>query len=164
LSSRLLFVALLVATAGIMSLIYTWKLDQAQPYLNQDEAGFGINVYLLSTTRHDYFGNQLPIYIGYLDNHQLGGAFQAYWAIPFVRALGLSVFSIRLSVALIGLLALVLFAFLAWRLSGSRWICLLGVWVLGATPLFFMLSRVFLDGVVTVPLSHFINGFYVPPN
>ena len=158
LASRWSFIVACIVTACAMLFLYTWRLDQAQPYINHDEAGFGLSVHLLATTGRDYFGNLLPIYVGYLDNHQLGGAIQSYWAIPFVKVLGLSVESVRLSIALVGLVTLGMFGYLAWRLSENRWISLLGVWLLGTTPLFFMQSRVFLDTVMPVL---FIAGWLI---
>ena len=151
LSSGALFVAACVCAAGTLILLYWWRLDQVPPYFVHDEAGFGLASFLLATTGRDYFGNLLPVYVEYFDNHQLGGAIHVYWAIPFVRVLGLSVASVRLSVAIVGLLSLAGFGVLAWRLTGSRWIALLGVWILGASPLFFIQSRLFHDGLMPVP-------------
>ena len=125
-SSKLSFILGALGTAALLLVLYYWRLDQAPPYLNQDEAGFGLASYLLSTTGRDYYGNLLPVYVGYFENHQIAGAMIAYWAIPFTKALGLSVVSLRASMATAGILSLALFAYLGWRLWKNRWVSLAG--------------------------------------
>ncbi len=153
--------ALALACAGtaiVLAALFLWRLDQSPPYLHQDEAGFGLASYLFATTGRDYFGNLLPVYVGYFENHQLGGSMISFWAIPFVKAMGLSVVSLRASMALAGMVSLGLFALLGWRLTRSRWASLAGVWILATSPLFFMQSRVFLELLLPVP---FVIGWLI---
>ena len=157
-SSRLTFIFGSLATATLLCVLYFWRLDQSPPYLNQDEAGFGLASFLLSTTGRDYYHNLLPVYVGYFENHQLGGAMVAFWGIPFIKAMGLSVVSLRISMATVGMLSLALFALLGWRLSGNRWASLAGVWILATSPLFFIQSRVFLELLLPVP---FVIGWLI---
>lgn len=145
-------------SACALVLLYTRDLADVPPYLVQDEAGLGLGAYLLATTGRDYFGNLLPPYVGYLDNHQLGGALVAYWAIPFIKAIGLSVETIRLSMATLGLLSVAASSYLAWTTLHNRWLALLGAWLLGTTPIFFMQSRVFLEVLMPVP---FVVGWLI---
>ncbi len=157
-SSKLSFILGALGTAALLLVLYYWRLDQAPPYLNQDEAGFGLASYLLSTTGRDYYGNLLPVYVGYFENHQIAGAMIAYWAIPFTKALGLSVVSLRASMATAGILSLALFAYLGWRLWKNRWVSLAGVWILATSPLFFIQSRLFLELFLPIP---FIVGWLI---
>ncbi len=62
----------------VIVLLYTQCLDQSPPYLNRDEAGFGLASYLLATTGRDYYGNLLPPYITYSDRPELGNAILCY--------------------------------------------------------------------------------------
>ncbi len=75
---RVAFIGACVGSAAIILFLYTWRVGQVPPYLNQDEAGFGLASYLLSTTGHDYFGNWLPPYIVYFDHRELGNAMISY--------------------------------------------------------------------------------------
>lgn len=72
--------------------------------------------------------------------------------------MGLSIASVRLSMAAAGLLTLVLFGVLAWELTRHRWVSLLSVWVLGTSPLFFIQSRIFLDPLLVAP---FVVGWLI---
>ncbi len=149
--SHVHFVLACLASAAAIAFLYTWNLEVSPPHFHQDEAGFGLAAYLLATTGRDYFGNLLPVYVGYFDHHQLGGAMLPYWAVPFVVALGPSVGVLRLSMAVAGMGTLSLFAILAWRLTGNRWLALVGAWLLGTTPMFFIQSRVFLEMLLPIP-------------
>lgn len=157
-SSRLTFLFSVLATTALLFALYYWRLGQSPPYLHQDEAGFGLASFLLSTTGRDYYGSLLPVYVGYFENHQIGGAMIAYWAIPFIGVLGLSVTSLRASMATASLLSLGLFALLGWRLWENRWVSLTGVWILATSPLFFIQSRLFLELFLPIP---FIVGWLI---
>ena len=157
-SSKLSFLLSALGTATLLLVLYFWRLNQSPPYLNQDEAGFGLASFLLSSTGRDYYGNPLPVYVGYFENHQIGGSMIAFWAIPFTKALGLSVISLRASMATAGMLSLGLFAFLGWRLWKNRWVSLAGVWMLATSPLFFIQSRLFLEIFLPIP---FVIGWLI---
>ncbi|HEX9016877.1 MAG TPA: hypothetical protein VF960_12870 [Chloroflexota bacterium] len=158
LSSSVAFALTASATAGLIALLLCWRIGEVPPLLNQDEAGFGLASYLLTTTGRDYFGNLLPAFVGYFDNHQLGGAMLAYWAIPFVKLFGLSIPTLRLSMVALSLVGLALFALLAWKLSVDRWVALAGTVLLATSPLFFMQSRQFLEMLLPIP---FIVGWLI---
>ncbi len=152
------FVVACTCTVAILALLFTWCLEQAPPYLNQDEAGFGLASYLLATSSRDAFGNFLPVFILYFDHGELGNALICYWAIPFVKLIGLSPVSLRLSMVAAGMVSLLLFGVLSWKLTRDRWVSLLGVWLLATSPLFFIQSRIFLDPLLTVP---FVIGWLI---
>lgn len=153
---RLAFsVAALTSLVAYVAL-YTWRLDQVPPYLNQDEAGFGLASYLLATTGRDQFGNFLPPYIVYFDHRELGNAMICYLGIPFVVALGLSSTSLRLAMVVAGLISLILFGSLSWHITRNRWLSLAGLGMMALTPLFFVQSRIYLDPILIVP---FITGW-----
>jgi|GEM_PF-4620991 len=150
------FTIALLASLAVYLALYISRLDQVPPYLNQDEAGFGLASYLLATTGRDQIGNFLPPYIVYFDHRELGNAMICYLGIPFVAALGLSSTSLRLAMVLAGLISLILFGSLSWQITRNRWLSLAGMAMMALTPLFFIQSRIYLDPILTVP---FITGW-----
>lgn len=150
------FLAACAGTAAAFTFLLVWRLAEAPPYLGRDEAGLGLASYLLATSGRDYFGHILPVYVQYLDHGELTNPILVYWAVPMVKVMGLSVVSVRASIALVGLLSLLLFAVVLWRLTSSRWLGLAGAWLLGTSPLFYIQSRVFIDPLLPIP---FIIGW-----
>lgn len=107
------------------------------PGFNQDEASAAYEAYALSETGKDRWGNVWPPYFPGWGSGQ--NVLLSYLTIPFIKAFGLSVFSARLPMLLLGILTLPLFAF-ALRPLG-RYVTLLGLLALAVAPWHVMLSR-----------------------
>ena len=154
---RLLLVASLTAAFAL----YSHRLGEVPPYLNLDEAHFGNHAYSLATTGRDLNGNRWPLFISLED--PLGDRPVLAWGTTWYHPVGFyliatilavihpSEWSIRLPVAIVGVLNLVLI-----YLVGRRWF---GDWRAGAvaagllafTPAHFILSRLALDYLMPVP-------------
>lgn len=80
-----------------------WKLDVIPPHLTSDEAALGYNAYSILKTGRDEYGEFLPIIFKSFGDYKPG--LYIYLTVPFVALLGLNEFSVRLSSALAGVLA-----------------------------------------------------------
>lgn len=107
--------------------------------LNVDEASAGYEAYSISNYGIDRNGNFMPVFLEAWGSGQ--NALYTYLLIPFIKIFGLTIFSVRLPMALIGCIALIIMyklmknifdekmaliamAFLAicpWHIMKSRW-------------------------------------------
>lgn len=83
-----------------------YKLEQLPVGLNVDEASNGYDAFALAHTGRDQHGNWFPIM--FKSFHDWVSPLLTYLTVPFVKVLGLSVWSIRLPVAILGSLTVVL--------------------------------------------------------
>ncbi len=130
-----LALVLLVALA-----LRVWQLEDVPAGLYCDEAGNGYNAYALGTAGIDENGTAWPLYIWSFGTSYKNPVY-IYAAIPAVKLLGLSAFSVRLPAALFGL-ATVLAAFLLARALFGAWA---GVWAalfLAISPWHLHFSRI----------------------
>src|SRR4030067_2648146 len=95
---------LLIGILTLAALLRFWKLD-SYPALNADEAAIGYNAYSLLQTGHDEHGNPWPIHFQSFNDYKPGLYF--YLVLPFIKFLGLNVWSVRLPNAFIGVLTVV---------------------------------------------------------
>ncbi len=114
-------------------------IDQYPQGLNVDEASAGYEAYSILNYGMDRNGNRLPVFLVAWGSGQ--NALYSYILIPFIKILGLSIFSIRLPMALIGCISLIImykmlkniadektaiigtgfFAICPWHIMKSRW-------------------------------------------
>jgi uncharacterized membrane protein len=87
-------------------LLRLYKLDQLPVGLNVDEASNGYDAFSLGYNGRDQHGNLLPIM--FKSFHDWVSPLLTYLTVPFVKIFGLSVWSVRLPVALLGSLSVVL--------------------------------------------------------
>lgn len=147
-----MLVFLIVATI----ILYSWNLLQVPVHLNQDELGFTLNAYSITTTGFDENGRFMPFYFWHLG---------VMWATPiivyltaiFLKILPLSEIVIRLPSVLVGTVNLVLIYFIAKKLFKSRLYGLVAVLLLALAPAHFIHSRILLDNLFIVP---FILGWF----
>lgn len=100
---------ILLLILGIATVLRLVSLDQFPSGLNADEAALGYNAYSLIETGKDEHGTAWPLAFRSFDDFK--PPLYVYLAIPFVKVLGLSVWSVRLPSAILGILT-VLFAYL----------------------------------------------------
>lgn len=106
--------------------------------LNVDEASAGYEAYSILNYGIDRNGNYMPIFLVAWGSGQ--NAVYTYLLIPFIKILGLTVFSIRLPMAIIGCLALLLiYKFL--KTIYDEKIALIGMSFLAICPWHIMKSR-----------------------
>lgn len=114
-------------------------IDQYPQGLNVDEASAGYEAYSILNYGIDRNGNRLPVFLVAWGSGQ--NALYSYILVPFVKILGLSIFSTRLPMALIGCISLIImykmlkniadektaiigtafFAICPWHIMKSRW-------------------------------------------
>ncbi|OGD78529.1 hypothetical protein A2368_04390 [Candidatus Collierbacteria bacterium RIFOXYB1_FULL_49_13] len=92
----------LLAVLLLASFLRLYQLNTLPISLFGDEIDVGYHALSLWTTGKDYLGNSLPTYIQSLAEHR--APLLMYVTAPFVGLLGLSAFSVRLPVALLGIL------------------------------------------------------------
>lgn len=88
------------------------------PALNADEAAIGYNAYSLLQTGHDEHGNAWPIHFQSFNDYKPGLYF--YMVLPFVKALGLTEWVVRIPGASIGVLTVVVLFFLVRELFKDK--------------------------------------------
>lgn len=123
----------------LSAVLRIYKLDQIPPSLNWDEAANGYNAYTIANWARDEWGQTLPLVFTSFrdDKHPV----EIYITAIFVKLLGLSDFSARLSGAVIGILSVVVIFFLAKELFKSNLAAFLAALFLAVSPYHSFLSR-----------------------
>ena len=106
-----LFVIIVIA-----SVLRLWKLGDVPISPNWDEVALGYNAYSIMQTGRDEYGEFLPIILRSFDDYK--PALYAYFAIPFIKLFGLTVFAVRLPSAIFGILTVLATYFLVKEIFG----------------------------------------------
>lgn len=123
-------------------LLRFYRLGSLPAGLNQDEASMGYDAFALANYGVDRNGYHFPVYpVAWGAGH---GPLYVYFSSIFIKLFGLSVFSYRFGMALLGGGTLVLFFFLLKRLSSAK-AALTGLFLLAISPWHILLSRWGLD-------------------
>lgn len=123
----------------IGSLVRVCGIDKMPNALNVDEASSGYEAYSIMKYGIDRNGNSYPVFLYSWGEGQ--NALLSYIMIPFIAIIGLSEFSIRLPMAIIGIISLYAFYYLLKNIFDNKKIALLGVTFLAITPWHIMKSR-----------------------
>lgn len=115
-----------------------YALGSVPAGLNQDEASMGYDAYALLNYGVDRNGMHNPVHMIAWGSGQ--NALQAYVTIPFIALFDLSIFSIRLVPALFGVFCMVLFYWVARRISGPK-LAAIALFILAISPWHIVLSR-----------------------
>ncbi len=108
------------------------------PGLNQDEASTGYDSYAILNYGMDRNGFHNPVHITSWGSGQ--SALYVYFAMPFIALFGLNVMAIRAVNLVFGIISLLIFYFLAKRVS-NRSVALLSLFLLAISPWHIMMSR-----------------------
>ncbi len=151
-----IFSAILILGA----LVRFYALGSVPAGLNQDEASMGYDAYSLLHYGIDRNGMHNPVQMIAWGSGQ--NALQAYVTMPFIAALDLSVFSIRLVPALFGLCSLMIFYWLARKIAGRR-LAIVALFLLAISPWHIVLSRWalesnFLPGVILIAVALLVRA------
>lgn len=109
------------------------------PSLNSDESALGYNAYSLIQTGKDEHGASWPLHFKSFGDYKPGG--YVYLAIPFVKVLGLNVFSVRLPNLILSVLTILFLYKLILLLSKKNNLSLLTATVLTFSPWHIHFSR-----------------------
>lgn len=112
------------------------------PGLNQDEASTGYDAYAILNYGMDRNGFHNPVHITSWGSGQ--SALYVYFAMPFISLFGLNIMSIRAVNLVFGIISLLVFYFLAKKVS-NRSVALLSLFLLAISPWHIMLSRWAID-------------------
>jgi 4-amino-4-deoxy-L-arabinose transferase-like glycosyltransferase len=130
-------VLLLVTCIGLFLRVYA--LADNPVALNQDEAVNGYDAYALGLTLRDHHGNFLPLMLESFGDW--ASPLLTYLTVPFMRVLGLSEFSTRLPVALLGTASIPLIYILTNQLFAKPGLALLSAFLLSIMPWSIFWSR-----------------------
>ncbi len=142
---------LLILLLGAFLRLY--HLSSLPVSLFGDEIDVGYHAWSLFTTGRDYLGNFLPTYIHSLSEWR--APLLMYLTAPFVGLLGPSAFSVRLPVALMGIINLVLIYYLGKKLFSQK-VGLFASFFLAVTPWHIHYSRAAFE--VTLLTSLVLTG------
>ena len=109
------------------------------PALNADEATIGYNAYSLLLTGKDEHGNSWPVHFQSFNDYKPGLYF--YVVLPFVKVLGLNVWSVRIPGALLGVLAVLIIYLLTKELFKDEKISVFSALLLAISPWHIHFSR-----------------------
>lgn len=137
--SLLMHKIVLILIVLFASLLRIFNLANAPVSLNQDEAVNGYDAYSLGTTLRDHHGNFMPVMLESFGDW--ASPVITYLTIPFVKLFGLSEFSVRLPVALLGVGALALIYVVVMQLFNDKKLALLASFLLAIMPWHITLSR-----------------------
>lgn len=129
----------LVLIIAISLLLRIYNLANNPIALNQDEAINGYDAYSLIATMRDHHGNFLPIMLESFGDWV--SPVITYITIPFVQLFGLSEFSIRLPVALLGVGTVVLIYLFSLQVLNDKKLALIAAFLLAIIPWHITLSR-----------------------
>lgn len=106
-----------------------------------DEAAIGYNAYSLLKTGRDEFGKFMPVFLRSYEAY--APILYTYLTIPFVRFLGLNIFSVRALSALSGSLSIVFVYLIVKKLNFSKWnfLSLLTALIFATSPWAIFFSR-----------------------
>ncbi len=133
-----------------------WQLGAVPPSPDWDEAALGYNAYSLLTTGRDEYGTHWPLALRSFDDYK--PPLYAYLAIPSIKVFGLSLFSVRLPAAIMGVLGVLGTYFLVTFLFKNLTLGLLSAILLAISPWHLQFSRIAFEANVGVTLN--IWGMY----
>ena len=96
---------MLISIVVLAAILRFWQLGLVPPSPDWDEAALGYNAYSLLKTGKDEYGTRWPLALRSFDDYK--PPLYAYLAIPTVKYLGLSTYSVRLPAAINGVLGVI---------------------------------------------------------
>lgn len=116
-----------------------WNLGNIPPHLTPDEASLGYNAYSILKTGKDEYGKVLPIIFKSFGDYKPG--LYVYLTVPFVAALGLNEWSVRLPSAVAGVISVYLIYLIVFELFKDKKLSLISAFVASVTPWLIYFSR-----------------------
>lgn len=162
------YIILLLITS-LAALLRFWALGKVPLSPDWDEVALGYNAYSILQTGKDEYGEFLPIILRSFDDYK--PALYAYFAIPFIKIFGLTVFAVRLPSAIFGILAVISTFFLTKELFSLKIkeqgenkpliIALLVSGLLAVSPWHIQFSRIAFESNVGLAFNVFAALFFV---
>ena len=160
-AQKAVFILLILAGATVR---LAW-LGEIPEGLRQDETGPAYDVWAIMEYGIDRHGYKNPVHLVSLGGGQ--NALYAYLSMPFIKTLGLNALSIRLVMALLGVMSLFVMYYVGRRLAGGRF-ALFALFALAISPWHIMMSRWGLESNLLPPLlllsfAFLLRGCAEPP-
>lgn len=149
----------LVLIIALASFLRLWRLDKNPPSANWDESSIGWNAYSILKTGRDDFGQFLPLSFRSNDDYKTPLYF--YLDVPFVKVLGLNLWSVRLPSALSGIASVYLTFVLVNLLFAKQKIALLSALFLAISPWSIHFSRGALEANLTIFFNLVATIFFI---
>lgn len=144
-----------------------WRLDKVPPSLNWDEVSIGYNAYSILKTGKDEWGKKLPLHFRAFGEYKL--PVHIYASVPAIALFGLNEWGVRLTPAIIGILAVVGAYLLGKEIFKQEKYGLLAAFLLAISPWHLQLSRASFESatamcLLTWGLFFFLKGRKKPVN
>ena len=133
-----------------------WNLGSVPSGATNDEVTYIYNAYSISQTSKDIAGNSLPLSFNIFNSFS---PVPIYTMSPFIKILGLSLFTARLPFALAGIAGVFLLFLIAKNITNNYYIALSAAFVLSVSPWHLQFSRVSYDGALA--LFFYLLGIYI---
>ena len=143
--------AILIFILIFGSVLRLYQLGQTPISLFGDELDVAYHSWSLISTGRDYMGNLLPTYIRSLAEWR--APLLMYFTAPFMALFGVSPFSVRLPVALLGIFSLYLVYLVVKKLFQRESVALLACFILSITPWHLHYSRASFEVVPLLSLT-----------
>lgn len=154
---KLKTISVLSIVVLIASITRFWHLDRVPLGLYVDDAAQGYNAYSLLKTGRDEYGQPLPVFLRSFG--VFTPALTLYFLVLPIKIFGLSIFSLRFSLGLIGVLFCVVFTILCGHLYPRKFFLamLIGGLIVSMLPTHILFSRAFFESPLSLFL--FLVGF-----
>jgi len=145
----LLLAAAVVAVLALAAVVRVVSLADNPRGFFCDEASVGFNAYSILHSGKDEWGVQLPLFFRAFGEYKLG--LFIYSEVPFIAALGLTEFAVRLTSAVYGTLTVLALFLLGWALFRHRGAGLASAFFLAIMPWHIHFSRTGFGEIVVFP-------------
>lgn len=116
-----------------------------------DELQFSLQARAIAESGHDLAGRAFPVFFTEPEFPPGRDPVLIYFTAAVLQVLPFSQETVKFSVALIGILNVVLMFFVGWKLLGNPWLGLLAAAMLALTPIHFIRSRLVLSPFTSIP-------------
>lgn len=130
--------SLLILILLLAAFLRLYKLG-SYPAINADEAAIGYNAYSLIQTGMDEHGHPWPVHFQSFNDYKPGLYF--YLALPFVKAMGLNEWAVRLPNAFLAIATVLILYLLVKEFFGNEEIALISAFFLSISPWHLHFSR-----------------------
>lgn len=139
---------LLLAGIIISFVLRVIFLTQSPPGFFCDESSFGYNAFSIAETGRDEHGVFMPVFFEAFGDYK--NPVYVYILVPFVKFLGLSIFSVRFTSAFLGIGSILLFIAFLFAVSRDRNLSLAGGLTMSTMSWHFHFSRVGFEAITFV--------------
>lgn len=145
----------LILIVILTSFLRLYQLGSYPATLYGDEQAFAWNAYSILKTGQDEYGTPFPLQFRSFDDYK--APIPVYLLVPFIKILGMNAFSIRLPIALAGILSIIICYFLCRKFVSAK-ASLIMTFLFSISPWHMHLSRGYFEA--TLALLFFIAGVY----